>query len=127
MAIDAGTGSVRAIIFTSEGRPVGSSSRAWEHLPEPGVPGSMGFDWEANWRLIVEVIHGALRDAGVDGADITAVSSTSMREAFVLLDAHGREIWACANVDARAEQEVRALAHDAAIEERVYALSGQTF
>lgn len=127
MAIDAGTGSVRAIIFTDEGKPVGSSSRAWEHLAEPEVPGSMGFDWESNWGLIVAAIRDALREARLDGADIAAVSATSMREAFVLLDADGHEIWACANVDARAEGEVRALAREPGIEEHMYARSGQTF
>jgi autoinducer 2 (AI-2) kinase len=127
MAIDAGTGSVRACIFDLHGSPVAISQRSWEHDPEPGVPGSMGFATERNWALIVEIVREALAKAGLRGDDILAVSSTSMREGIVLLDAEGREIWACANVDARAEAEVRALAADPRLEERIYAATGQTF
>lgn len=127
MAIDAGTGSVRACVFDLEGHPIAISQRGWEHDPELGVPGSMTFATDRNWALIVEIIHEALADAGLTGEDIVAVSSTSMREGIVVLDEAGTEIWACANVDARAEAEVRELAADQGLEERIYAATGQTF
>ncbi|WP_300268859.1 FGGY family carbohydrate kinase, partial [Microbacterium sp.] len=127
LAVDAGTGSVRACVFDAEGTPVAISQRSWEHDPEPGIPGSMSFATDRNWTLILEIIREAVATAGIDASDIVAVSSTSMREGIVLLDAEGREVWACANVDARAEAEVRALATEPELEERIYGETGQTF
>lgn len=127
IAIDAGTGSVRAILFDADGHQVASATRAWTHDPEAGVPDSMGFAWERNYALVVEVLREVLATSGVGAQDIRAVSATSMREGIVVLDAAGREIWGCANVDARAGQEVAELAASGDVEEQVYALSGQTF
>jgi autoinducer 2 (AI-2) kinase len=127
LAIDAGTGSVRACVFDMSGTPLAISQRSWEHDPEPGIPGSMSFATNRNWPLILEIIREAISKAGISGSDIAAVSSTSMREGIVLLDRDGREIWACANVDARAEAEVRALAANPGLEAHIYGETGQTF
>lgn len=127
IAVDAGTGSVRAVVFDDNGRSLGSTSRSWHHSEVPNVPGSMSFDTARNYALVCECIQGAIADAGVVASSIKAVAATSMREGIVVLDADGNEIWAVANVDARAESEVRALAVDTALEERVYRGSGQTF
>lgn len=127
LAIDAGTGSVRACVFDTQGTPVAIAQRSWEHDPEVGVPGSMSFATERNWALVIDIIREALEKSRVSGDDIVAVSSTSMREGIVILDEAGEEIWACANVDARAEQEVRDLAADPALEEKIYGITGQTF
>ena len=45
MAIDAGTGSVRAVLFDLEGNQLGCSQQEWEHVENPRYPGSMDFDW----------------------------------------------------------------------------------
>ncbi|MDE0573575.1 autoinducer-2 kinase [Demequina sp. B12] len=127
LAIDAGTGSVRAVVFNAAGQSLGSASRAWEHRAIEGIPGSMDFDVEHNWALVCECIKGAIADAGVEASSIAAAAATSMREGIVVLDEHGQEIWAVANVDARAEHQVVELGVDAQLEERVYAGSGQTF
>ena len=67
-------------------------------------------------------------DAKLNGEDILALSATSMREGIVLYDANGEELWAVANVDARAEKEVKFLKENfAGLEEEFYASSGQTF
>ena len=49
MAIDAGTGSVRAVIFSLDGEQTGCVQREWEHKEDPRYPGSMDFDWVHNW------------------------------------------------------------------------------
>jgi len=72
MAIDAGTGSVRAVIFDT-------------------------------------IIQEALKSANLKGSDIVAVSATSMREGIILYDKEGEALWGVANVDARADKEVRFL------------------
>ena len=40
MAIDAGTGSCRAVLFTAAGQQVAARAREWAHQEPPGVPGS---------------------------------------------------------------------------------------
>ena len=55
MAIDAGTGSVRAVLFDLEGHQLGCVSREWYHK-EDKYPGSMNFDWVNNWELTKECI-----------------------------------------------------------------------
>jgi autoinducer-2 kinase len=109
LAIDAGTGSCRAILFTPEGRPAGIGQREYSHLELPGVPGSQVFDTSANWQLICECVAEALRAAGASAVEVLAVSATSMREGMVLYDEAGQEIWACPNVDARATAEAAEL------------------
>jgi len=128
MAIDAGTGSIRAVIFDTKGNQISVAQKEWEHLEEEGVANSMGFDCHHNWNLVCECIKESLSTAGLSGDDIMAVSATSMREGIVLYDSDGNELWAVANVDARAGDEVRFLKETyQGIEEKFYALSGQTF
>ena len=128
MAIDAGTGSIRSVIFDDKGNQVGISQREWTHIQEDGVPNSMSFDCKNNWPLICKCIKESLKNANLNGDDILALSATSMREGIVLYDKNGHELFAIANVDARADMEVRFIKEKfPGIEEEFYALSGQTF
>lgn len=128
MAIDAGTGSVRAVIFDTLGNQISVAQKEWTHLEEPNVPNSMSFDFEKNWLLVCACIRESLKAANLSGDDIAALSATSMREGIVLYDKEGRELWAVANVDARADKEVRYLKKNfKGIEEEFYKESGQTF
>ena len=128
MAIDAGTGSIRAVLFDTKGNQISVSQQEWTHLEEEGVPNSMSFDYEKNWILVCECIKNVINDADINADDILALSATSMREGIVLYDREGKELWAVANVDARASEEVKYLeANFPGIEEEFYAESGQTF
>lgn len=128
MTIDAGTGSARAVIFDLLGNQISVGQEEWEHYGVDGVENSMNFDYENNWNLILRCIKKALSDAELSGEDITAVSATSMREGIVLYDESGNEVFAVANVDARAAQEVKYLKENfPGIEEEFYEESGQTF
>ncbi len=128
MAIDAGTGSIRAVIFDTLGNQISAAQKEWTHLEEEGVANSMSFDFDTNWLLVCECIRESLKSANLSGEDILALSATSMREGIVLYDNMGRELWAVANVDARAGEEVRFLKENfAGIEEEFYKESGQTF
>ncbi len=128
MAIDAGTGSVRAVIFDTLGHQISVAQKEWIHLEVEGVPNSMTFDTKRNWDLTVECIQASLENAKLRGSDILAVSATSMREGIVLYDKEGEALWGVANVDARADKEVRFLKENfEGIEEEFYAESGQTF
>ncbi|MEY2191954.1 autoinducer-2 kinase [Neobacillus sp. BF23-41] len=128
LVFDAGTGSVRAVLFDTAGTQVASSQVEWTHLEDLRFPGSMDFDVSKNWGIIQTCISQVLAQSGIDPKDIKAISATSMREGFVLYDANGREIWACANVDARAMEEAKELKNtDPDLEKKLYELSGQTF
>lgn len=128
MAIDAGTGSVRAVLFHTDGTQASCVQQEWEHKEDPRYPGSMDFDWVQNWKLACECIRGAVREAGILPEQIAAVSTTCMREGIVLYDKEGNEIWACANVDARSDDEVGKLIRmDPELEKEIYRKSGQTY
>ncbi len=128
LALDAGTGSIRAVLFDTKGNQIALAQEEWTHLEEQGVPNSMQFDYKANWKLVVGCIQKVLKDSAVNPEDILALSATSMREGIVLYDAQGEELWAVANVDARADTEVKELKENFVnIEERFYEQSGQTF
>jgi autoinducer 2 (AI-2) kinase len=109
LALDAGTGSIRAVIFDLTGRQVAVGQAEWKHLSVENVPGSMEFDLATNWQLACQCIRQALERAGLSGADIKSIACCSMREGIVLYDQYGDAIWACANVDARASREVAEL------------------
>ncbi len=123
LAIDAGTGSCRAVLFTEAGQQAAVSVREWAHHEPPGVPGGQDFDVESGWRAIAACVQDALRAAGASGADVAAVAATSMREGVVLYDRAGREIWACPNVDSRSAEEAADLVREGAAE-KIYAEAG---
>ncbi len=128
MAIDAGTGSVRSVIFDLKGQQVAMAQQEWHHLEEDGVASSMTFDYSSNWNLVVACIKKSLTESGLQGTDIAAVSATSMREGILAYDAKGDAVWGVANVDARASQEVAYLKSTFPnVEEEFYQQSGQTF
>ncbi|MEH7235123.1 autoinducer-2 kinase [Bacillus sp. JJ1562] len=128
MAIDAGTGSVRVILFDTSGKEVCVSQAEWTHHEDERYPGSMDFDINKNIRIITELIKETIVKSHIDPKDILAISTTSMREAIVLYDENGKELWACANVDSRSNHEVSNLySQSDSIESEIYTLSGQTF
>ncbi|MFD1021070.1 autoinducer-2 kinase [Thalassobacillus hwangdonensis] len=128
MAIDAGTGSVRVILFDTTGKEHYVAQAEWTHKEDKRYPGSMDFDVETNIRLITDLIQKSLKESEINARDILAISTTSMREAIVLYDEKGKELWACANVDSRSANEVSKL-HDISdtLEKDIYLESGQTF
>jgi autoinducer-2 kinase len=105
MAVDAGTGSCRAVIFDREGHQVSITQKEWVHKSLPGVPGSQVFDTKRNWALISRCIREAMFAKSISPSQVKAVSASSMREGMVLYDSAGREVWACPNVDSRAARE----------------------
>jgi autoinducer-2 kinase len=123
LAIDAGTGSCRALLFTVAGEQAAVSLREWIHHEPPDAPGGQDFDVKTNWALIVACIRDALHSAGATGEDVAAVAATSMREGIVLYDRAGTEIWACPNVDSRSGREAAELIREGAAE-RIFAEAG---
>jgi len=128
LAIDAGTGSARAVVFDEGGAQLGVGQEEWTHAAEEGVAGAMNFDTQSGWALICRCVKKAIETSCVKADDISVVTATSMREGIVLHDKFGAEIWAVANVDSRAGVEVANMKKEfAGVEEEFYAKSGQTF
>lgn len=128
MAIDAGTGSLRSVIFDLEGNQISVSQQEWTHNEDSRYPGSMDFDVNTNYSIMMHCIKESIEKSEIDPKNIIAISSTAMREGIVLYDKDGNEIWACANVDARANQEVADLKEiSEQLEQDIYSVSGQTF
>jgi autoinducer 2 (AI-2) kinase len=116
LAVDAGTGSCRALLFTAAGEQAAVSLREWSHREPPDAPGGQDFDVESNWLAIAACIRDALHAADATGDQVAAVAATSMREGIVCYDASGAEIWACPNVDSRASREAEELIDEGAAE-----------
>ena len=128
LTVDAGTGSVRAVLFDLAGNQTSCVQQEWDHREDPRYPGSMDFDWEYNWKLTCGCIRGVLEQSGISPADIAAISTTCMREGIVLYEKDEHEIWACANVDARSTDEVSQLKKAyPGLEQELYMESGQTY
>ncbi|MDM5361134.1 autoinducer-2 kinase [Peribacillus sp. ACCC06369] len=128
MAIDAGTGSVRVILFNTLGQELCVTQSEWTHKEDKRYPGSMDFDINQNIKIITEQIKETITKSKVAPKDIISISTTSMREAIVLYDEEGKELWACANVDSRSNDEVYNLySISDSIESDLYKVSGQTF
>jgi autoinducer 2 (AI-2) kinase len=108
LALDAGTGSCRAVLFDLAGRQVALAQREWSHPADPAITGSQNFDTTGNWTLICACIREIL-DSVADPRAVLAVGCTAMGGGLVLYDGAGSEVWACANGDARARRQARAL------------------
>lgn len=128
LVIDAGTGSIRAILFDTMGNQISIAQYEWEHTAEENVAGSMGFDFKSGWELAKRCIRESIRSAHIHASEIVAVSASSMREGIVVYDSENRELWGVANVDSRAGEEVAYLKRTyPGLEKESYAKSGQTF
>ncbi|PHM72350.1 autoinducer-2 kinase [Xenorhabdus sp. KJ12.1] len=128
MALDAGTGSIRAVIFDLAGNQISVGQAEWVHQSVPNVAGSMEFDLQTNWQMTCQCIRQALQKAELPASAIQSIAACSMREGIVLYNSNGDPIWACANVDARSSYEVNQLKelYNNTFEYDVYCYSGQT-
>lgn len=121
LAIDAGTGSARALAFDADGVLVARAAREWTHRAVPGFPGGTDFDPVAGWSLIASAVREVVARLG--GHRIVAVAASSMREGFVLYDGEGAELWACPNTDGRARAEADELVAEG-IADEIYRVAG---
>lgn len=82
LALDQGTTSSRAIVFSREGRVVSAAQREFEQiLPSPG---HVEHDPEAIWESQLAVAREALSKASLAAADIAAIGIANQRETTVL-------------------------------------------
>ena len=114
-ALDAGSGVGRCFIFDSEGHEVSSASKEW-------IRAWLATDWDAKgaWQALCNVIREAMKKANVSSDQIVGVSSTSLREQYILLDKKGEELRFPPDIEMFVEGGTIATQHG----EKVYSVSG---
>ena len=84
LAIDQGTTSSRAIVFDAAASILGLAQQEFpQSYPQPGW---VEHDPEAIWQTVIETARAAIRNAGLEAADIAAIGITNQRETTVLWD-----------------------------------------
>ncbi|HEX3657870.1 MAG TPA: glycerol kinase GlpK [Pirellulales bacterium] len=84
LALDQGTTSSRAIVFSHDGRPVAIAQQELPQiLPRPGV---VEHDPEAIWATQLAVARQAIADAGIEASQIAGIGVTNQRETTILWD-----------------------------------------
>ena len=123
LAIDVGTGSLKAAVSESGGKLFSTASAPVPYLPvDEDAPFSRAFDVEALWPAIADVARRALRDAGVRNGSVAAVGVTSQRQGIGALDADGKDLFLGPNMDLRALFEGLGIDEDHG--DMVYRLTG---
>ena len=103
LGLDAGSGSVRALLVDVESGRTTVAVRRWEHSPAPDGWG-YDFDTDHNWGLLAEAVREALGRSGAAPTDVVGIAAASMRHSLVLVR-EGRALFAVPNKDARAAAE----------------------
>ncbi|MGF1630162.1 MAG: glycerol kinase GlpK [Kiloniellaceae bacterium] len=84
LAIDQGTTSSRAILFSGDGRRLGQAQKELpQHFPRSGW---VEHDAEDIWRDTLAVMRGALDDASLGVESVAAIGITNQRETTVIWD-----------------------------------------
>src|SRR5262245_48822346 len=82
LALDQGTTSSRAIVFTEDGAVAGMAQRELtQFYPSPGL---VEHDPDEIWSTQLDTARQAMREAGIGAADIAAVGLTNQRETVVM-------------------------------------------
>ena len=123
LAIDAGTGSARAVLFDERGAQLAIGQREYTHGSVAGAPGAQVFDTQSNWQLICECIREALAARPTSRRRRWRRQRDEHARGDGALRRRGREIWACPNVDSRAGVEAAELIDEGAAEE-IFARAG---
>ena len=82
LAIDQGTTSTRAIVFGKDMRIIASGQKEFtQHFPKSG---QVEHDPEEIWDTVVWTIAEALKKAGINASDLSAIGITNQRETCVV-------------------------------------------
>lgn len=92
LAMDQGTTSCRAIIFSSDGDMVSTAQKEFSQIFP--ADGWVEHDATEIWATQIGVAHEALAKIGLDGSDIAGIGITNQRETTVVWDKHtGKPIY----------------------------------
>lgn len=106
VGIDAGTSSVRGVVFDIAGQLISEYCEVCNYESPPHVaPMGREFDPEALWGAVCRVVRNAIKNSQIQQSNIAAVSATAQRQGMVFLDREGKEIYAGPNIDLRSIAE----------------------
>jgi len=129
VVLDAGTGGGKCVIFDAKGQLLGAHREPWEYdlRLNPDIPFVKEFSFSAPafWDILSRCTRLALEQAGIAPAEVAGIATTSQREGCVFLDAHGTEIYAGPNIDARGFNEGFEVLNTLG-NERLYAITGHS-
>ena len=121
LVLDAGTTAGRALVFDGNGRALAEVARDWSYeAPEDCAPWGREFAPARFWAMMADAAREAL--AAAREGTVVAVAATGQRQATVLVDAEGHELYAGPNLDLRACFEGARLLEENG--ERIHALTG---
>lgn len=121
LAIDQGTTSSRAILFSASGRPEHVAQQEFaQHFPNDGW---VEHDGEEIWSSTLAVCREVLEKAGISASEVAGIGITNQRETTLVWDATSGELLYRAIVwqDRRTASycaELKAAGHEAMISER---------
>ena len=121
LAIDQGTTSSRAILFSASGRPEHVAQQEFvQHFPNDGW---VEHDGEEIWSSTLAVCREVLEKAGISASEVAGIGITNQRETTLVWDAASGELLYRAIVwqDRRTASycaELKAAGHEAMISER---------
>ena len=123
LSIDAGTTSVKTVLFDTYGTEIVSKVNEYE-LKKP-APDFLEVDPETYWQAAVRGIAGIMRESGVLPERIRAVGVTSQGETLIVLDSNGRPLRnAIVWLDNRSVREAKHIAQHFD-RKTVYEITGQ--
>jgi len=103
--LDAGTGGGKCVIFDAQGTLLGAHRETWQYdvRANAEVPFVKEFSFSAPafWDILCGCVRRALAASGIAAGDVVGIAATSQREGCVFVDAHGSEVYAGPNLDAR--------------------------
>ena len=109
LAIDAGTTSVKAGLFSPDGRCLGVGRQEYQ-LETPAADRAQ-LDPEVYWRACLKTVHEAIQQPGVKPEQVKALAVSSQGETTITLDASGKAIYpALVWLDNRASDQAAFLA-----------------
>ena len=124
LGLDMGTTGVKAAVFDVHGNMPGSA--LVEYTLETPAPDIVELDPEIYWLSAARAIAQAVGSAGINPAEIKALSVTGQVETLIMLDADGKPVRkAIVWLDNRAHDEAKFLAEKFGTE-ALFRLSGQT-
>ena len=129
VALDAGTGGGKCVIFDAHGAILGAHREAWTYAVHSNadIPfvKEYSFDAPAFWDILCRCVRRAVAAAGLSPGAVVGVAATSQREGCVFLDARGTEVYAGPNLDARGFAEGLEVVTTLGAE-RLYAITGHS-
>ena len=103
LALDGGTSAGRATLFDAQGRLLAQAVRPWDYeAPADAAPWGREFAPGRFWDLLCDAARAVCGAAKADETyQVAGIAATAQRQATILLDAAGQELYAGPNIDLR--------------------------